>query len=122
MKSSSVHYLNATPDDGSNIHTTWPVIKQVSLEKVGKASIFQVLMELYWLLFAREIKPFYILFFLKPFHKEEEQALGLSQYLKSKICPFMVPYLCAAQSPSQQLWKASKYYSPNCKHKETMLK
>ncbi|KAI1237635.1 hypothetical protein IHE44_0013718 [Lamprotornis superbus] len=60
---------------------------------------------------ASERKLFYILLFLQPFHKGEEQALWLSQYLQSKICPFMVLYLCAAQSPSQQLWKAISIFA-----------
>lgn len=125
-KSSSVHYLNTTSDDDSNIHKhthkkpdQW---LNKSLEKVGKASTFQVPGELYLLLFEGERELFYILLSLQPFHKGGEQALLLSQYLQSKICPFIALYLCAAQSPSQQLWKASKYYSPYCKHKETMLK
>lgn len=95
--------------------------KQVSLEKVGKASTFQVSMKLHWLRFAGE-KTFLHPPFSAAFPQRRRTSLWLSQYLQSKICPFMVFYLCAAHSPSEQPWKASKYYSPYCKHKETMLK
>jgi len=122
MKSSSVDHLNTTFNDDSSTHTTWPETEQAFLDTVGKVSTFQVVTELYWLLLAGGRKLFYILFFLQHFSRGGESALRLSQHLQSNICPFMFLYLWAAQSPSQQLWKASKYYSPDFNYKETMMK